>query len=332
MIIEENNKKYKCHICDTKDKIDFMISYIENFILTATKHSYVGIDFEFNRIQNERKIALCQLNLESKDHFDIFMFYPPDLKNNKAFVNLLINPKIIKILHGGESLDIPYLFSEILSTQKEREDFSINMFDTKYMCEYYNLSNNLSNNKYKIYKLLLQMNIITIDKFNELEDNDKKMGNIWEINITPNNMSKRVIIYCLYDVIYLPELYKAFPRNKIYLKLLPAINNYNMIMRYNEEEFKKLYSYISSFNTNIIIIEGNKYTFQDVYITIYYWLNSYEKLYYLFQINYFKKIFEMIIKNCLYQKINDEYKNCLILNNIMRKFEYTLNVFISYIY
>ena len=103
-------------------------------------------------------------------------------------------------------------------------------------------------------------------------------------------------------------------------------------MRYNEEEFKKLYSYISSFNTNIIIIEGNKYTFQDVYITIYYWLNSYEKLYYLFQINYFKKIFEMIIKNCLYQKINDEYKNCLILNNIMRKFEYTLNVFIKCIY
>ena len=43
---------------------------------------------------------------------------------------------MIKILHGGESLDIPYLFDQVLKDKKLIKSFCKNLFDTKYLCEY----------------------------------------------------------------------------------------------------------------------------------------------------------------------------------------------------
>ena len=73
----------------------------------------VGIDFEFNNINKKRKIALCQINFDTKESKNfIYLFYPPDLSDNqlKIFRDLLNNKDIRFILHGGESLDLPYIF------------------------------------------------------------------------------------------------------------------------------------------------------------------------------------------------------------------------------
>ena len=331
MLINENKKQYTIHICDNFNNIQYMIQYIEKYLVKKEKR-IIGIDFEFNRVNNKREIALCQINMEiyGNNTAIIFLFYPPDIvQYSDIFKRLLISTNIIKILHGGESLDVPYLFTEVLVNTSDRQLFCKNLFDTRYMCEYYNTSNNLVNNKCKIYDLLLQMNVININKYNELEENDRKMGNIWEINIKINKLSKSVIIYSLYDVLYLPALFDRFPKIDVYMKLLPHINTYNLINRYNDN-ITSQYNMISRYNT----LYYENVSFNDIYISVYSWLSCYLYFDNLFQINYFKKFYEILIKNILYSKLSDEYKN-KVYNNIMKdinemnKFQKKLNKYIE---
>ena len=307
MIIIENNKSYTIHLCDSIKNINFMINWIEQYIKKNTIR-IVGIDFEFNRVNNVREIALCQLNMEEENDNNpyIFIFYPPDIKSD-IFSKLLIAPNIIKILHGGESLDIPYLFTSILLTDKDRYLFCKNLYDTKYMCEYYNASNNKTNYRCRIYDLLLQMNVINNNKYNELEENDRLMGNIWEINLQINRLSKRATIYCLYDVLFLPALWYSFPNNNIYRHILPSIGNYNNITRYNDK-LTEYFNLISKYNNKIYKINNESIIYNDIYNIVYVVLESEDVFVYLFQLNYFKKFYEIIIKNILYSKLSNEYK------------------------
>ena len=59
-----------------------MINYFKTFMKINDK-KYVGIDFEFNRVNNERVVALFQINLETPNTKTIFMFYPPDLNEKQ---------------------------------------------------------------------------------------------------------------------------------------------------------------------------------------------------------------------------------------------------------
>ena len=137
MIIYENNTKYHIYTCKTKQQC----TELEQFIVHYTelkKRRIIGVDFEFNRQRNQREIALCQINFEvigEKEH-SIFLFYPPDI-SLIILKKLFTNTKIKKILHGSESLDIPYLYNSILTTDSESLLFSHNLFNTRYIFEYY---------------------------------------------------------------------------------------------------------------------------------------------------------------------------------------------------
>ena len=318
MIIKENNKQYIIHICNNLKNINFMINWINEY-LHSKKKRFVGIDFEFNRVNDKRQIALCQLNMETKNNniAYIFIFYPPDIPSN-IFIKLLTDTSIIKILHGGESLDVPYLFTEVLVNETDKYNFSSNLYDTRYMCEYFNIQNSLMTNRCKIYDLLLQMKVINIKKYNELEENDKLMGNIWEINLSINKLSERAIIYCLYDVLYLPSLFESFPQTSVYLKLLPEISNYNNFNRHNSN-INKIYNIISNYNT----LFYNNYSYNDIYTSVYIWLECYNEFRFLFYINYFKKFYEILIKNIVYSKLSPQYKKNIYPNvindNILKK-------------
>ena len=167
-------KKYKIIICNNKDIIIKMIKYFKYFINLKSKYKYMGLDFEFNRSldNTKREIALFQIKLEANDEEPyIFMFYPPDLNSQQidTLIEILIEPEIIKIIHGGEALDIPYLFLELIKDKKLHINFCKNLFDTRYLCEYYNLDNKLIENKCKIYYLLKQMNVINEKEFDFLK-------------------------------------------------------------------------------------------------------------------------------------------------------------------
>lgn len=55
-----------------------------------------------------------KLNLENDTTGIIFILHPPSVKSTESLIQLLTTPNIIKILHGSESLDIPYLYNQLL--------------------------------------------------------------------------------------------------------------------------------------------------------------------------------------------------------------------------
>ena len=113
MLIDNN---YNIILADRKENINKMIEYFKTF-MKIKNNKFIGIDFEFNRIDNQRKVALFQINLESPTVKTIFMFYPPDLNKKQLKVLKLLYQENV-IIHGGESLDMPYLFSDIFKKRK----------------------------------------------------------------------------------------------------------------------------------------------------------------------------------------------------------------------
>lgn len=291
-------------ICKNKELDLKLEKFIQFFIEKNNKNKIIGIDFEFNRVNNKRVIALCQINfMINNDDSDIFLFYPPNI-NIRLFEKLLISPNITKVLHGAESLDIPYLFDNVIRKENIPK-FCENLFDTRYLCEYYNIENN-TGGRCRIYELMKQMGAITTKQYDDMIINDRKLGHIWEIHVDVRNMNNpRLVKYCVDDVEYLPHLYNKFPKNNIYMKIIPAMTQYNYLVRYTES-LDKMFANISQYNTKRDDIYNMSYN--DIYNIVMIWLNSNNIYYILYNINYFKKIMDVIVKNIVYNILDNDIK------------------------
>jgi hypothetical protein len=317
---KNNNYTYKIIICNNNEKINNMINYFINFM--KSKYKIIGMDFEFNRSPDgkNRVIALFQMILQNNiDNPHIYLFYPPNFNNEQlnTLKKLLMDKDIIKIIHGGESLDIPYLFNNIFKTTKEQENFCINLYDTKFLCEYYNIENNYTEYKCKIYHLLKQMDIINDKQLDYLIKNEDIMGPIYKINVDINNLSKPVIEYAVYDVLYLPELYNSFPKTDYYKYIIPEVSRLHFILK-QTDFFEKNNKYISYFN-NVFLINNIKLI--EMYDIIYH-LIKYNNFGFMLNIPYFKKFFDIMLKSIVYNNITKKYitftkKN--IVNNYITK-------------
>jgi hypothetical protein len=122
-------------------------------------------------------------------------------------IKLITNEYMIKIIHGGESLDIPYLFDQVLKDKNLIYSFCKNLFDTKYLCEYAHIEKNMTG-KCSIYYLLEEYKIVTHQKIVDLESIEEKTGPIYLINIDIHKMNFDIFRYSLYDVLFLPDLIK----------------------------------------------------------------------------------------------------------------------------
>ena len=310
-------------ICNNEKNNKLLEKYIIDFI-SFNGNKLFGIDFEFNRenVSNGsmRKIALCQINFIKNKKSDIYLFYPPNIK--KELFSKLLLCDCYKIFHGGESLDLPYLFNNIID-KEDRNKFCNKLVDTRYLCEYYNSNFQNSNIKCKIYDLLLGMKVINKNKYDELMKNDKMMGNIWDIDIDINKDSfiknKELIKYCIYDVVYLPQLFNKFkqllPMNII--NIIIDLGCKTFIMRY-EDKLDLLYTSISKYN----LTKYYDYNYNDVYIAVFEWIMTDDILYNLYQINYFKKYIEINIKCLLYENLNNNINinNDFMLNDLIIKY------------
>ncbi len=313
-------------ICNNDNKNKLLEKYILEFI-SFKNYKLFGIDFEFNRDNkngaNMRKIALCQINFIKNNKSDIFLFYPPNIKKD-LFKQLLLCD-CYKIFHGAESLDLPYLFDNIIEG-KDKINFCNKLVDTRYLCEYYNSTQStdiITNFKCKIYDLLLGMKVINKKKYDELMKNDKMMGNIWEIDIDITKdkfiKNKELIKYCVYDVVYLPQLFNKFkqllPMNII--NIIIDLGCSAFIMRY-ENKLDTLYTEISKYNLH----KYDNYNYNDLYIAVFEWTMTNDMIYNLYQINYFRKYIELNIKSLLYKTIDSNisiYKD-FILNDLLIKY------------
>ncbi len=171
---------------------------------------YMGIDFEFNT----KKVALMQILFEihtpKKNISKYYIIYPPNLTtptNNYLKYSILSNTNIMKIFHGSESLDIPWIVEDYFEYELEPLiDFFLSMVDTRYMCEYLNIISSKPN-ICRIYDMLLNNNIINQSIKDALDKNEERMGPIYNIFIDINNLTDELITYSIHDVVY---LVKAF--------------------------------------------------------------------------------------------------------------------------
>lgn len=324
-------KEYEIIVVKTDKDINDMLKYFSNFIKLKSKNKYVGLDFEFNSSPEGKKIALFQINLENDNNeAKIFLFYPPDLnyKNMDILVKLLTDINIKKILHGAESLDIPYLFKNIFINNKLRNQFCNNLFDTRYLCEYYHLENKMDA-KCKIYRILRQMDVIDDNQLNMLLKNEEDMGPIYLIDIDVRNLDNNTMLYSAFDVLYLPALLTRFPDNYIYNNLLPEITCFNYIDRY-EEIFTKPFSELVGKVNNYFIKIKDKYKEKnlrlvDIYQSYQNIIDDNEKIFSkLMDINYFKKFIKTYIKFIIYKNLfknNTVWENNENISNMLIEFQ-----------
>ena len=301
---------------------------------------YMGIDYEFNT----KKIALMQILFEihkkNKKIKLYYIIYPPNLKlkiYNYLKYNIISNIKILKILHGSESLDIPYLVNEYYKFEIEPcINFFLSMIDTRYLCEYIN---NIKSqpNICRIYDLLLNFNIIDKKEMDLLDKNEDKMGPIYNIIIDINKLTPELISYSIHDVVYLVDAFivlrdiiiKINPKD--YYILVDCIRYCFMEKRYISNigdditlinSMNNYFYYInkSSKNTNYMIKSLNliKTEQEDFYYRIYMirtydiiiaeFFKIYESLKYITNINYLKINILNLLKIIVYIVILQNYK------------------------
>ena len=324
------NKEYKIIVVKTENDMKNMISYFSDFDNLNNKDKMIGLDFEFNSSPEGKQIALFQINLETDNNKgQIYLFYPPDLNDDQLIIliKLLTNKDIKKILHGAESLDVPYLFKNIFTTNELRNKFCYNLFDTRYLCEYYHIENKIDA-KCKIYKILREMEVIDDTQLNMLLKNEEDMGPIYLIQIDVRNLNNNTMLYSAFDVLYLPALLNKFPKNNIYNKLIPQITCFNYIDKY-EDIFTKPFSEIVG-RANNYFIKLNKPSKSnlkliEIYQKHFYWINDDKQiLKKLLEINYFKKFIQTFIKFIIYKNIlknNKVWENSEKITNIIQEFQ-----------
>jgi len=309
-----NTKIYKILKIDNIKKENKMIKKIILFIKNQNnfindKH-YIGIDLEYNKVsKSERQISLMQINIENNNNIAyIFILYPPDIqkKNLNIIKKLLTHKLMIKILHGGESLDIPYLFNQLLIKKTYINNFCSNFYDTKFLCDYKKLFDK-SDLSCSIYTLLLKTNIINQKKYDELDNIEDILGPIYLINIDIYKLDENLLKYALYDVIFLPELVKYFINiNDIYKFIIPEISNIiNKYKRNIEINFINLEKYINKMNTFYIKINSKMYILNTIWK--FYYDRIQNEMNILKEINYFKNFFKIITKFIIYSVIYDKY-------------------------
>jgi hypothetical protein len=308
-----NSKTYYILKVDTPEKIHWTENLLIKFISNAKSSNqkyYLGIDFEFNKVgKTNRDIALMQINLESDDTQDsyVIILYPPEFQDASLQIlkNLLSEPKIIKILHGAESLDIPYMFSQLLISSNLINGLCENFYDTKFLCDYAHIVEK-KKASCSIYHLLIENNVITQKKFNELEGIELITGPIYTITIDIHSMSNDILRYSLYDVLYLPDLIKKYiSKGIVYEKIIPETTI--LMYKYRrdvESEFSNLEKIIVRLNNNFIYDHNNEITLHDIWECYYYFISDKKKyLMNLKEIQSLKKFFEVITKMIIYSHV-----------------------------
>ncbi|MBA42784.1 MAG: hypothetical protein CMF62_02105 [Magnetococcales bacterium] len=216
--------KYVLNIANdqVKKKLFFLYLVTYEFEVSNQKNKFfLGIDYEFTK----RVIALMQLNFETSTTSKLRTFSYLWIVNpgefDKIQMDLLINKlmrnqKIIKILHGSDSLDFPYMFEIMFDKNKAIcKDFTNSFIDTRYLCEYYKVSIGDMEKKCAIYEALLYFETINQDKYQYLLDSHDNMGPVQDVQWDIYKMSSYHTKYALYDVLFLKHfLFDIYRKGK----------------------------------------------------------------------------------------------------------------------
>ncbi len=223
------------------------------------KHFYLGIDFEFTN----KKIQLAQLNFEHNcgDKSIIMIVNPNELEPvmTRDFINMIMcNKYIKKILHGSDSLDIPYVYEHLLGGNDTLvKRFTRSVIDTRFMCEYYKLSVNGSDERRcSIYdedpqrSAIFFFKVVSEQQQDNLKNLLESMPNAHDREWNIHKMSSSQIKYAQYDVLYLKWFYYKIIHDATLQE--PTVSGKKSII----EMYKNVLNEITRF----VYLERNKYT------------------------------------------------------------------------
>ena len=351
--LKTSDIKYEIIISNEEIEVKLFILYLLMFHIESTTRSkifdmdindnktFVGIDYEFNN----RIIALMQLNFErlSSDSKEttshIFIVNPGDFNQlNKEYLIkfLMTNQSIYKILHGCDSLDLPFMYDILFENNKDYiYDFTKNVYDTRFFCEYYKLTIN-EDKKCSIYDALLYFEVINKDKFEDLNKVHDYMGPVQDISWNINKMSSFHVKYALYDVLFLKffllNLFKlSYKNTKNYFKSYSLLAPITRFIFLEKKEVSKVLieskSKIDPIHNYHIKLNGSNHTLisiyneiiKDLFIKDWGMLSNN-----ILMVNYFRTGLSILFKNIIYFIIKNKYK-ILQKKNIIFNDDYNLD-------
>ena len=299
------------------------------------KRPHVGIDYEFN----QRKIALMQINFETvadenlETNSYIWLVNPGEFNDeiNDMLINLLMtNQKIYKILHGPDSLDIPYMYDVMFKGDFDTIiKFTKKVLDTRFLCEYFRLSVS-EEKKCSIYYALKYFDTITNDKMNELENIHDSMGPVQDIDWNIHKMSSFHIKYALYDVLFLKHyLLDIYRKIKKYTPQYSNSYKYvNSIIRFTfleRNDITKIIDYVKEIvnpmNNYLIKYRGKKITLVNIYNQVIENLSIPEEaidVNFLLTVGYIKKTLIFLFKFIVFYIVNKNYTVFINKNEILK--------------
>lgn len=234
---------------------------------------YVSIDYEFN----QRKIALMQINFERNGTSHMWALNPTELEGGdkkKMLAYLMTNQNIIKILHGADSLDMPYMFDHMFRGDKKTAvKFISRVIDTRFLCEF-SMAVRDKEIRCNIYNSLVQHGVITEEKRDALIKIHDDMGPVQYISWNIYTMSESNILYAMYDVLFLKRFVERVTAvmedeapnhanalkliNKIYSFVITERRGVRNVIEFIKEKTNHMHNYMVS-------IRGQKWKLIDLY-------------------------------------------------------------------
>ena len=332
--------KYYISINEKTEQNIFFHAYILLYGLESrfVNNLCVGMDFEFT----DNIIRLAQLNFEhSVDYRSMILIISPRELTEVAMGNfiefIMCNNLIKKILHGSDSKDTPYIYTEMLQDDPDRIiQFTRNLTDTKLLCDYYKLNRVNTDNRCSIYSddpdssAIYYFGLISKEQQDNLADvlNKMPVDIVWNIH----KLSNAQKLYAQYDVIYLKYFYYRIinlaikdAKNETQEKNIIRIYRgfVNQFTQFSYLESKKItslaehckndvdplnnYFYHDKNKKKITLIQVfNKLSVGLVYSKVGLELDT------ILQVSYFKKKVQFILKRIIYGHIVDK---CRVFKN-----------------
>lgn len=319
----DGNDTYFIIKTNTDVLIKMMIAYTVFYLLDSVhskKKLLIGLDYEFNM----RKIALCQAGFFPKrKHKYIFIHDPNMLTQDQQNVltKTMYTSPIYRIVHGSDSLDIPYLFSEVFKQDTEKIlNFAKTVIDTRFLCEYFKLYTNHTDNKCSIYDALMFFNVITKEKYDDLQNVNVGMGPVQDVNWNVRNMSSFHLKYAMYDVLFLKQFVMGIVKEsekinrdlRYHIYFLIELTRFIYFEKNGVSDLlQKTKTLIDPINNYFVTTTTGNITLIEIYTKLVNNLVTYPHnlpIAKLMGINYFKSALTFLIKRFVYSVATNKYK------------------------
>lgn len=235
-------------VLDKEDRLKFFHDCKKIYTMSKTdKDVFCGIDFEFNMNWKTKKryIGSMQIILVlDKDRYHdksyvkpVYVLDPSRFSSSeiKKLIRYIFTSNVVKIFHGSDSLDCPYVFTELLKGKKGKFiRFMNSTVDTRFLCEITKrirerIGDDPKTNRCSIYNALYDNDVVDKKLFDTLTVIGSKVNynKRWEID----KLTDDYLIYSVYDIIYLYDLLEKISQTVLPCKQKECIDVLSVVNR-----------------------------------------------------------------------------------------------------